>query len=90
VSRRALRRQALTWLRADLAAWTARLRGAGPQDVREALTSLESWRTDADLAGLREQAELAKLPAAERDACLKLWADVARLIEEAKAHGGDR
>ena len=38
--------------------------------------SLTTWRTDADLAGVRDQAPLAKLPDTEREEWRRLWADV--------------
>jgi serine/threonine-protein kinase len=78
-----LRRQALDWLRADLAAWTRVVDKGPPQDRRLARRALERWRKDPDLAGLREKDALAKLPQAERDACRRLWADVAALLERA-------
>jgi hypothetical protein len=37
-----------------------------------------------DLAGLPEAAALAKLPAEEREACRKLWADVDALLQRAQ------
>jgi hypothetical protein len=41
-----------------------------------------------DLAGLREAAPLAKLPAEEREACRQLWADVDDLLQRAGAAKG--
>ena len=38
------------------------------------------WQTDPDLAGIRDEAELDKLPESERAACRSLWADVAALV----------
>jgi serine/threonine-protein kinase len=73
------RAQAREWLRADLAAWTKVLdgdpTGASPsspsrQSVRQQLTR---WRADPELAGLRDPAELEKLPATERQECRALW-----------------
>jgi tetratricopeptide (TPR) repeat protein len=79
--RRALLRQALTWLRADLDAWRPRLKGLrGP----EARATLLHWQKDPDLAGLRDRDALAKLPAEERAACERLWADVASLLKTAE------
>jgi serine/threonine-protein kinase len=81
--RQRLRRQALDWLRADVAAWTERLSDASPKD-REAIRKvLENWQQDADLTGLRDDKALADLPAGERDACKKLWTDVAALVQKA-------
>jgi hypothetical protein len=50
--------------------------------LRRAL--VRSWRTDPELAGLRDPAAVAKLPADEQQACKKLWADVAALLEKAQ------
>jgi tetratricopeptide (TPR) repeat protein len=58
-----LRAQALTWLRARVAA------SPDPETLR-------LWLEDGDLAGLREPEELAKLPASERAAFESVWADV--------------
>jgi hypothetical protein len=72
-----LRKQALAWLRADLVVWPLQWSGA----VRQ---TLERWQKDPDLAGIRDAAALAKLPAEEQADCKKLWADVAALLEKAK------
>jgi tetratricopeptide (TPR) repeat protein len=78
--RLALRRQALTWLRADLHAWSRLAEGGTPQARAAAARALAWWLEDPDLAGLRDESALANLPAAERDACRQLWADVAALL----------
>ena len=52
--------------------------------MEEARLTLAGWQTDADLAGLRDADAVAKLPAAERDACRKLWADVEALLKRIK------
>jgi hypothetical protein len=36
----------------------------------------------ADLASIRDPAAVAKLPDGEREACQKLWADVAALLKK--------
>jgi serine/threonine-protein kinase len=75
-----LRQQALDWLRADLAAWTKLADDAKQHDgIRR---TLAHWQQDADLAGIRDEKELAKLHADEREACQKLWADVAELLKK--------
>jgi serine/threonine-protein kinase len=75
-----LRRQALEWLRADLAAYRRVLElqpvKAGPA-VRE---RLQHWQQDTDFAGVRDPATLARLPEAERQEWQKLWADVAETL----------
>jgi hypothetical protein len=79
-----LRRQALDWLRADLDAWAKRLADGKPADRAEVLAVMRHWQRTADLAGVRDQLGLFALPAAERDAWRKLWADVAALSEKAQ------
>jgi tetratricopeptide (TPR) repeat protein len=66
------RRQALDWLRADLAL------KANPFPAGMAVGQpLTSWQKDPALTGVRDPAELAKLPDAEREQWQRLWADVA-------------
>jgi Tfp pilus assembly protein PilF/tRNA A-37 threonylcarbamoyl transferase component Bud32 len=77
-----LRQQALTWLRADLAAWTHLAEKGSPQTRANVQRTLRHWQQDSDLAGVRGDA-LAQLPAAERDAWRKLWADVDALLKRA-------
>jgi serine/threonine-protein kinase len=73
------RAQALTWLRADLAAW-ARKVDADPATNRPlAQKALAHWQADPDLAGLRDSRALVKLSADERKDCLALWEEVAAL-----------
>jgi hypothetical protein len=45
---------------------------------------LRHWQQDTDLDGVRDAKALASLPAAERDAWEKLWADVADLARKAE------
>jgi serine/threonine-protein kinase len=79
----ALRRQALDWLRADLAAW-AKVVEKAPQARSDVQRTLRHWQQDPDLAGLRDQDALAKLPEPERDACRRLWAEVDALLRRAR------
>jgi eukaryotic-like serine/threonine-protein kinase len=74
------RRQAREWLRADLAAWAEVLDG-NPDGTRQGVRQqLARWRSDPELAGLREPAGLDKLSAEERKDCLALWAEVGALL----------
>jgi predicted outer membrane repeat protein len=77
-----LRRQALDWLRADLALHAKRLQGAKAQDRTFVQEQLKHWQRDDDLVGIRDSAALAKLPAAERAAWVQLWAEVATLLRK--------
>jgi eukaryotic-like serine/threonine-protein kinase len=71
-----LRRQALAWLRADLAAWSNRLESAKPADRDKAQKHLAQMGEDRDLAGLRDAVALEKLPPAERQECSALWTEL--------------
>jgi hypothetical protein len=79
-----LRQQALDWLKADLAAWTKVLDKGPPQARQVVAQALQHWQKDPDLASLRDKAALDKLPAAERDAWQRLWADVDALLKRAQ------
>jgi serine/threonine-protein kinase len=79
------RRQALTWLRADLALWARELRNRTPESRSRVEEALGQWQTDTDLVGLRDAADVARLPAEEQAACRALWADVAALLARARA-----
>jgi serine/threonine-protein kinase len=81
--RLALRRQALTWLRADLARRTRQLQGGQPASRSAVLSAMRHWERERAFAGLRDRAALEKLSAEERAACLRLWADVAALRTKA-------
>jgi tetratricopeptide (TPR) repeat protein len=69
--RAGLRRQALDWLRADLAQG-ATLR----RDDKSGGPPFTSWRADTDLAAVWDLVPLAKLPTTEREEWRRLWADV--------------
>jgi superkiller protein 3 len=80
----ALRRDALAWLRADLALCSRLLKSKDAPSPR-LVQHLSHWQSDADLASARDKDALAKLPEDERQAWQKLWADVAALIERTSA-----
>ena len=76
------RQQALTWLRADLAAW-GKLLDKEPENARTSVEKMmQHWQQDADFARVRGDA-LAKLPEAERMQWRKLWDDVETLCKRA-------
>ena len=83
-----LRQQALDWLRADLEGWSRSLEKDTPQARLEVQRTLAHWRSDTDLASLREPAALAKLPDEERRAWQKLWADVDALLKRSEGKAG--
>ncbi len=76
-----LRRQALDWLRADLAGQARRLDSADRAAAQQALLH---WQEDTDLASLRDAEALAKLPEAERADWQALWAEVESLLKRAQ------
>jgi serine/threonine-protein kinase len=79
-----LRQQALDWLRADLAARTKQLESGQPADRAEFQRAMQHWQQDSDLAGLRDEAPLAKLSEAERKAWQALWGEVRALLKRAE------
>jgi eukaryotic-like serine/threonine-protein kinase len=83
-ARPALRKQALDWLTADLAAWRERF-AANPAKYRTVVHGkIAHWFLDTDLKSVREKAELENLPAEERVGWEKLWAEV-RALRDATA-----
>jgi serine/threonine-protein kinase len=79
-----LRQQALEWLRVDVMAGAMLLANAKPEDRARFRQGLQLYQTVPDLACVRDAAELAKLPAAEREAWQKFWADLAEVIQRAE------
>jgi tetratricopeptide (TPR) repeat protein len=79
-----LRQQALDWLKADLAARRNRLDSGPPQGRPAIVKTLRHRQQDPDLAGIRDAASLAKLPAEEQKAFNQLWNDVAVLLKKAE------
>jgi serine/threonine protein kinase/Flp pilus assembly protein TadD len=79
------RKQALDWLRADLAAYGKLLEGGGPDDRRFLRQQLRRWQRDPDLAGLSDPAAVAGLPDDEQESCQELWAGVRSLLAKANA-----
>jgi tetratricopeptide (TPR) repeat protein len=80
----------LAWLRADLA-----LRTRLVNEGKGVVLSLADWQSESDLASVRDLAELAKLPEAEREPWQRIWADVAAMraadpLEQGRAHAARR
>ena len=78
-----LRRQALDWLKTELAVWDKFVANSQSRPVIGQI--LSHWQKDSDLAGIRDATALGKLPAEERSAFTRLWADVAALRKKAEA-----
>ena len=76
-----LRRKALDWLRAELAAWS-KVRDSGDQKARAAVApTLRHWKVDTDLGGVCDGDAIATLPADERRAWEAFWKDVDALLK---------
>jgi serine/threonine-protein kinase len=89
-----LRRQALDWLTAEHDAWAERHRIGKPGIRTAAASAARSWLTSKDLACVRDERPLARLPAEEARAWQALWEKVATLaaadpaakFDQARAH----
>ena len=77
-----LRSRALGWLKAELSAWKKVAMTVGPGNKELVDKTLAHWKEDADLAGVRELTELAKIPEAERTDWQALWAEVDSLLQK--------
>ena len=80
-----LREKALAWLRADLSSWAKILEGGDEAARMKIVPKLAYWKIDADLAGIRDEAALAKLTDGEQEGFRALWADVDQLLAKARA-----
>ncbi len=78
------RRDLRRGLRTQLDAWGKRLADGQSEPRAEVLYWMHRLQRDANLAGVRDEKALAALPAGERDAWKKLWADVADLARKAQ------
>ncbi len=77
-----LRRQALDWLKEELAELKKQL-AAGPMPA--ARQTLQQWQSDPDLTSVRQAQELAKLSATERQEWEQFWVDVEAFVSSTKA-----
>jgi serine/threonine-protein kinase len=80
-----LRRQALDWLREDLAWWTKKVENATVQARISARKRLQHSQSDPDLAGVRDRDGLARLPNEEREQWERLWSDMDALLRRVSA-----
>jgi tetratricopeptide (TPR) repeat protein len=77
------RRQALGWLRLDLAWWDKALEGGKARSRAPVRSEMQHWRNDIDFAGVRGNDALARLPAEERKEWERFWAEVDALLRRA-------
>jgi serine/threonine-protein kinase len=80
-----LRRQALAWLRDDLAAYAQLAERDDPAARGSVRRRLAHWQQDADLASVRDPQALDLLLEDERRPWRQLWDDVAALLKKAQA-----
>ena len=71
-----LRRQALTWLRANLASWRKQLEADEAKSRPLVRKEMRHWLADSDFSDVRDPEALDKLPETERLDWQTLWADV--------------
>jgi WD40 repeat protein/tetratricopeptide (TPR) repeat protein len=79
-----LRQQAHIWLRADLDCWSKQVANGQGDGRAEVLRQMRHWRSDPNLASVRDKKALAALPQADRCLWEHLWADVAALTDRAR------
>jgi hypothetical protein len=79
-----LRRLAWDWLRADLAQWIKQTENGSPQACARLRGTLAHWQQDSDLASVRGEAALARLPAEEQARWRRLWTDVEQALAKVR------
>ena len=89
-ARATLRRQALDWLGLELKTWSKALDAGSSERKAKVAPALRHWRDDLDLAGIRDEPELAKLPEAEQAGFRKLWADLDQLLDRVEVSIGSK
>ena len=77
------RKQALTWLQADLQKWREQSASNQAGDVLRLLHRLADWQSNPELAGVRDAKELAKLSPEEQQNWQKLWSERQSIIKQA-------
>jgi tetratricopeptide (TPR) repeat protein len=78
------RKQAWTWLQADLAVLSNLVPTKAIEQRKTVVATLGRWRRSLELACVRDEAALARLPATERAAWRALWEEVAALAQKAE------
>jgi serine/threonine-protein kinase len=71
-----LRRQAIDWLREDLASQAKDLDSTTARPSDSSVQRLRNWQSDPDLACVRDTDALIRLPDQERQRWQRLWSDV--------------
>jgi hypothetical protein len=58
-----------------------------PADRTDVQNKMQRWLGDLHLAGVRDEVELARLPAEERQGWAKFWAEVEALRKKSRFRG---
>ena len=74
-------KQALAWLRDDLNSWTKIVDRLYLAKILVSQT-LDHWKVDPDLRGIRDEDALVQRPEDEKSACRSLWARLDALLEK--------
>jgi Flp pilus assembly protein TadD len=77
-----LRRQALGWLRAELAGEAKKAEQNDPRATAEVRRQMRHWQWDPDLTAVRDPQALDRLPPEEQKDWRQLWADVDALLKK--------
>ncbi len=77
------RTRALEWLRADLDFWTKQLENGSAEGKKSVRQTLEGWKTDRALEGVRDDDAVKKLPNEEQRVWRELWEAVERVLKKA-------
>jgi hypothetical protein len=85
-----LRAQALDWLKAECDAWAKLLDPNVPQARALLVGALGHWKSNADLATIRDPAALTRVPETERKAWQDLWARVDDLLRAGAQGSGEK
>ena len=86
-ARSKLRQQALSWLRADLAACTKLVDEGKIADRKTVAELMRQWQREPEFSSVQHPWSLLRLPAEERRRWQKLWADVDDLLKKASKTG---
>jgi serine/threonine-protein kinase len=81
-ARAGCRQRAFEWLGAELAVIEKALATANAANEQNLRQKLRAWQKDHELDGIREPAEIGKLPLVEQPGWRRLWSEVASLIEK--------
>ena len=84
------RKQAIDWLRADLAYWAGQAETSKAEAKALVSQKLQRWKADSDLVGVRDETALEALQEDEEKACRALWAEVDALLAKAGAGRASR